>query len=98
MSLPPITEQDCEQQPSGAEADELLRTERRPRWDWTLALPDTEHVRFLKSIDWAKTRVGPIAEWTGALRQATYQVIADSRPATLYWYVLLTLYLSRLIV
>jgi hypothetical protein len=59
---------------------------RSPNWDWTRFLPDTEHVRFLKSIDWSKTHVGPIADWPGALRQAIYQVIADSRPATLYWY------------
>jgi signal transduction histidine kinase/CheY-like chemotaxis protein len=59
----------------------------RPSWNWTQALPDNEHVRFLKSVDWSKTHVGRIADWPPALRQATYQVIADTRPATLYWYV-----------
>jgi hypothetical protein len=59
---------------------------KSPTWDWTQVLPDTEHVRFLKSVDWSKTYVGPITAWPPALRQATYQVIADSRPATLYWY------------
>jgi hypothetical protein len=27
-----------------------------------------------------------MADWSDALRQATYQIMADSRPATLYWY------------
>jgi hypothetical protein len=59
---------------------------RGSSWDWTRVLPDTEHVRFLRSVDWSKTHLGPMTDWPGALRQATYQVIADSRPATLYWY------------
>lgn len=58
--------------------------------DWTQHLPSTEHVQFLKSVDWSKTHVGPIAKWPSALRQATYQLIADSRPATLYWQVILS--------
>ncbi|KAH8647404.1 hypothetical protein BX600DRAFT_153472 [Xylariales sp. PMI_506] len=69
----------------GGEEDDTDRKDRLPKWDWTLALPDMEHVRFLKSVDWSKTHIGPIADWSSALRQATYQVIADSRPATLYW-------------
>jgi hypothetical protein len=54
-------------------------------WDWTEALPDSEHVNFLKSVEWANTPLGPMENWPPVLRQATYQVIADSRPATLYW-------------
>jgi hypothetical protein len=56
------------------------------KWNWTEALPDTDHVRFFKSLDWSTTLVGAIADWSSALRQATYQVMADTRPATLYWY------------
>jgi hypothetical protein len=54
-------------------------------WDWTDALPNNDHVRFLKSINWGDTLLGPIHAWSLTLRQAVYQVIADSRPATLYW-------------
>jgi hypothetical protein len=54
-------------------------------WDWTEALPDSDHVRFIKSVGWADTSLGPMRDWPPVLRQATYQVIADSRPATLYW-------------
>lgn len=64
----------------------IVAGETSPVWDWTEALPDTEHVHFLKSINWSKTHVGPMIDWQGALRQATYQLSADSRPATLYWY------------
>ncbi|KAF2670055.1 putative histidine kinase HHK15p [Microthyrium microscopicum] len=52
---------------------------------WTRFLPDTDHIRFIKSVDWSKTHVGPIENWPPGLRQSFYQVIADSRPATLYW-------------
>jgi hypothetical protein len=55
-------------------------------WDWTEALPNVDHVRFMKSVNWAATSLGPMQNWPPVLRQATYQVIADSRPATLYWY------------
>jgi hypothetical protein len=55
-------------------------------WDWTEALCDNDHVRFMKSVNWAETSLGPMRDWPPVLRQATYQVIADSRPATLYWY------------
>jgi hypothetical protein len=54
-------------------------------WDWTEALPDNGHVRFLKSVKWSDTLLGSIHGWPPVLRQAVYQVIADSRPATLYW-------------
>jgi hypothetical protein len=79
------TAEDGEMKEIHSETSEGKGQAGHPRRDWTQFLPDTEHVRFLKSVDWSKTDVGPIADWPNALRQATYQVIADSRPATLYW-------------
>jgi hypothetical protein len=55
-------------------------------WDWTSVLPDTDHVRFFRSWDWGSTRLGPLQDFSPTLRQAVYQVLADSRPACLYWY------------
>lgn len=55
-------------------------------WDWTEVLPDSEHIRLFRSIDWSSTRLGPLQSWDQTLRQSTYQVLADSRPACLYWY------------
>ncbi|KAE9965699.1 hypothetical protein EG328_009480 [Venturia inaequalis] len=54
-------------------------------WDWTEVLPDTKHIRLFRSVDWARTRLGPLPSWDHTLRQSTYQVLADSRPACLYW-------------
>ncbi|KAF1913763.1 hypothetical protein BDU57DRAFT_558724 [Ampelomyces quisqualis] len=53
--------------------------------DWTAALPQTDHVRFFKSVDWAKTALGPTRQWGTALRMYTAMVMSDSRAATLYW-------------
>jgi hypothetical protein len=55
-------------------------------WDWTEYLPQTPHIQFFRSVNWSATLVGPIDDWDPVLRQATYQLMADSRPATLYWY------------
>jgi hypothetical protein len=55
-------------------------------WDWTKVLPDTEHIRLFKSVDWSSTRLGSLQSWDSTLRSATFQVLADTRPACLYWY------------
>jgi hypothetical protein len=54
--------------------------------DWTLDLPDTDHVRFFRSRDWPSTALGPLETWASALRLHTYTLFADTRPACLYWY------------
>lgn len=54
--------------------------------DWTDLLPPSEHVVFLKSIDWGKTYLGPMQSWSLALRQSVYSILAEVHPANLYWY------------
>lgn len=54
--------------------------------DWTEDLPDTEHVRFFKSIDWPATRLGPLPQWSTSLKLFTRMVLADSRAACVWWY------------
>src|ERR1700712_2228985 len=70
----------------GADATPSSQTSQSERWDWTEVLPDTEHITLFKSIDWSSTRLGPLQSWSHTLRQSTYQVLADTRPACLYWY------------
>ncbi|KAF2819036.1 hypothetical protein CC86DRAFT_307940 [Ophiobolus disseminans] len=55
------------------------------RADWTDVLPQTDHVVFFKSVDWAQTALGPLQYWGTALRMYTHMVMSDSRAATLYW-------------
>lgn len=52
---------------------------------WTEQLPSTPHVEFLKSRDWASTELGPIQLWPPPLRFMTRKMLADPRPANLYW-------------
>lgn len=60
-------------------------SERATISNWTETLPQTDHVRFLKSVDWAQTALGPMQQWGTALRMYTQMVMSDSRAATLYW-------------
>lgn len=53
--------------------------------DWTRFLPRTNHVDFLRSKDWAATFLGSMQTWSHALRLMTLKMLADPRPANLYW-------------
>lgn len=53
--------------------------------DWTHALPQTDHVHFFRSTDWARTALGPLASWSPTLRLFAGFVLADSRAACLWW-------------
>jgi hypothetical protein len=53
--------------------------------DWTLDIPDTDHVRFFRSIPWHYSLLGPLPSWKTALRLYVYQLFADNRPSCLYW-------------
>lgn len=55
------------------------------REDWTTLLPSTEHVNFLKSREWHKTSLGAMLDWPESLRLMTMKMLADPRPANLYW-------------
>lgn len=56
---------------------------------WEKNLPDTDHVRWVKSIDWSKTAIGiPMQEWRPELLLWTQQLLADSRPTCIYWCVI----------
>lgn len=62
-----------------------IRQSPLERDDWTDDLPDTDQVRFFKSTNWSASLLGPVHTWNTALRLHTHSVLADSRPACLYW-------------
>ena len=53
--------------------------------NWTAQLPQTEHVRFFCTTDWARTELGPLEGWSATLRLFAGFVLADSRAACLWW-------------
>lgn len=52
---------------------------------WTDALPDSDHVNFLRQADFGSTKLGPILDWPLSLRNYVYMVFTDSRAACIYW-------------
>lgn len=69
--------------------NEVLQSQ--PVWssfDWTRIplsenLPD--HIRFVRSVDWASTPLGPIEEWNADLRTMSNMVMGSPHPAAMYW-------------
>jgi hypothetical protein len=53
--------------------------------DWTDDLPQSDHVRFFRDTNWARTSLGPLSGWSATLRLFTGFVFADSRAACLWW-------------
>lgn len=53
--------------------------------DWTVGLPQTAHIRFFRNTDWSRTRLGPLKDWSPALRLFAGFVLVDSRAACLWW-------------
>ena len=65
-----------------------IRYPDTPCFDWTrlpvtAALP--RHVQFARSIDWAKTPLGPIEDWTFDLRAMCNLIMGSPHPAAMYW-------------
>ncbi|KAK4987341.1 hypothetical protein LTR50_004676 [Elasticomyces elasticus] len=57
-------------------------------FDWTrLPISDSmpRHIRFARSIDWARTSLGPIEYWCSDLRQMCNLIMASPHPAAMYW-------------
>jgi hypothetical protein len=57
--------------------------------NWADYIPTTDHVKFFRSREWGKTCMGELKTWGIALRLQVFMVLADSRAACLYWYILL---------
>jgi hypothetical protein len=52
---------------------------------WIEGLPSTEHISLFRSTNWAATPLGPLSKWNIILRIYTYNVMADSQAAVIYW-------------
>ncbi|KAJ9617541.1 uncharacterized protein PV06_07545 [Exophiala oligosperma] len=57
-------------------------------FDWTRlpmspSLPP--HVRFARGVDWAKTSLGPIENWSADLRGMCNLIMASPHPSAMYW-------------
>ncbi|KAF3765023.1 hypothetical protein M406DRAFT_292291 [Cryphonectria parasitica EP155] len=55
-----------------------------------LVLPELIHdqepyLNVIASLDWASTPLGPPGTWPPLLKQTFNQILADSRPITIYW-------------
>jgi len=53
--------------------------------DWTLQLPDTDHVRYFREKDWSTSALGPPELWEPTLQLFVKQLFADSRAACIWW-------------
>lgn len=53
--------------------------------DWTEQFPRTTHIQFVLDTDWSVTALGPMSTWPITLRLMTRKMLADPRPACLYW-------------
>ncbi|KAL6708618.1 hypothetical protein ACN47E_002599 [Coniothyrium glycines] len=56
--------------------------------DWTVpnpvgTLPD--HVLFVRSVDWASTPLGPMAQWSLQFREIVNILMRNPHPAALFW-------------
>lgn len=58
---------------------------RIPQQSWTNILPPGEYTDFFRAIDWSQTPLGPLSSWSPHLRQMTCFLMADSRPASMFW-------------
>jgi len=60
----------------------------RKVFDW-LSEPYSDDLtpfqKFVVSLDWSKSPLGPIQSWTPQLRQMVLLVMADPTPAVIYW-------------
>ncbi|OAA61551.1 ethylene receptor [Cordyceps fumosorosea ARSEF 2679] len=66
----------------------LQSKESRPFFDWTrIPMTDSlpEHIKLVKTTDWASTPLGPIEEWPHELRTLSNLVMGSPHAATLYW-------------
>jgi hypothetical protein len=60
----------------------------KPIVDWTrdpLHENITPYQRFVRDVDWTKSPLGPMAQWSEQLRQYVLLIVADPHPAVVYW-------------
>lgn len=54
--------------------------------DWDVSAQKvSEHVRFIRSVDWAATALGPPSSWPQSLHQMLDLILADPTPCAIMW-------------
>lgn len=56
--------------------------------DWTVPEPDghlSEHLQYIRSVDWSTTSVGAMNTWSSEFRQIANLVMTNPHPAALMW-------------
>lgn len=48
-------------------------------------IESSAHIEFFQNFDWASTELGPIDSWSSELRRMSNLLLADPRPAAMYW-------------
>ena len=59
-----------------------------PHHAWTDTLSDSPHVDMFRRTNWSETALGPLESWPDLLRHMTQFLMADSRAACLFWWIL----------
>jgi hypothetical protein len=57
------------------------------RDDWVDQIPQSDYIRFFRSVNWSASHLGPLKEWCLGLRLHTFTLMADSQAASIYWLV-----------
>lgn len=60
----------------------------RATLDWTIANPEgllSAHLRYVRSVDWSNTSLGPMSQWSSEFRQIANLVMTNPHPAALFW-------------
>ncbi|OAR03642.1 hypothetical protein LLEC1_00900 [Akanthomyces lecanii] len=66
----------------------LLSSPEMAVTDWTVTHPKgllSDHVKYARTVDWAKTPLGPMESWSREFRQAANLCMANPHPAALFW-------------
>ncbi|KAL1622661.1 hypothetical protein SLS56_008643 [Neofusicoccum ribis] len=56
--------------------------------DWISDSPSqglSEHLKFVRAIDWGQTPIGPIDTWPASLRTMSNLIMRDPSPGVLFW-------------
>lgn len=79
---------------SKSNAINIGKTGERCSINWNLPSPEgrvSSHLEYVRSVDWSKTPLGPMEQWSSEFCQITNLVMANQHPAALLWGSTLTL-------
>jgi hypothetical protein len=75
-------------QPDGAMLSPRTSRNKTPTFDWTDDVPPkklSSHVAWARSIDWSRTPLGPMSNWSPQIRSNASLVMQDPRPAVAFY-------------